>query len=175
MTTVEIIANAIGIIAILLGFLSYQTKDRKGVLALQSLTTITFIVHYFFLGETSGMVMNAVGIVRNVFYFNKEKKFFSWQGWPIVFAIISCAGGILAWNAWYSIFVVVGITINTVCMSLSAQNIRKSILVTSPMVLIYDVFAKSVSGAVYEAVAILSAAIGLYRFYNGKKNDETRE
>ena len=172
MTAIEIIANAIGAIAILLGFLSYQTKDRKGVLALQSLTTVTFIVHYFLLGEMSGMVMNAVGIVRNVFYFNKEKKFFSWDGWPIVFALISCAGGIIAWNAWYSIFVVVGITINTVCMSLSAQNIRKSILVTSPMVLIYNIFAKSISGAVYETVAIVSSAIGIIRFTRQKKEEE---
>ena len=83
--------------------------------------------------------------------------------------------GILAWDAWYSIFVVVGITVNTVCMSLNAQNIRKSILVTSPMVLIYDVFAKSISGAVYEAVAIVSSAIGLYRFYNRKADDGERE
>ena len=172
MTTIEIIANIIGVIAILLGFLSYQIKDRKGVLALQSLTTITFIVHYFLLGEMSGMVMNAVGIVRNVFYFNKEKRFFSWKWWPCVFALISCIGGIIAWDAWYSVFVVVGITINTVCMSLSAQNIRKSILVTSPMVLIYNIFAKSISGAVYETVAIVSSAIGIIRFTRQKKEEE---
>ncbi len=171
MNAIEVIANVIGVLAIALGFLSYQTKSRKGVLALQTLTTVTFTVHYLLLGAYSGMVMNVVGIARNVFYYNKEKKFFSWQGWPIVFALISCAGGILAWNAWYSIFVVVGITINTVCMSLSAQNIRKSILITSPMVLIYDVFAKSVSGAVYEAVAIVSAAIGIYRFHSAAKKE----
>lgn len=164
MTATEIIANVIGVLAIALGFLSYQTKSRKGVLALQTLTTVTFTVHYLLLGAYSGMLMNVVGIARNIFYYNKDKKFFSWRWWPVVFAVIAAALGILAWEDWYSVFVVVGITINTVCMSLSAQNIRKSILVTSPMVLIYDVFAKSVSGAVYEAVAIVSAAIGIYRF-----------
>ena len=175
MTAIEIIANVIGVVAILLGFLSYQTKSRKGVLALQTLTTVTFTVHYLLLGAYSGMLMNVVGIARNVFYYNKEKKFFSWRGWPVVFAVIAAALGIIAWDAWYSVFVVVGITINTVCMSLSAQNIRKSILVTSPMVLIYNIFAKSISGAIYETVAIISSAIGLYRFYNGKKNDEIKE
>ena len=137
---------------------------------------MTFTVHYLLLGAYSGMIMNAVGIIRNFFYYNSEKKFFSWKGWPIVFALISGTLGVLAWEAWYSVFVVAGIVINTVCMSFkNAQNIRKSILVTSPMVLAYDLFARSYSGAVYEAVAIVSSAIGIYRFYNRKKNGETQE
>ena len=176
MTVPEIIAQILGIFAIVLGFLSYQTKSSKGVLALQSLTTVTFTVHYLLLGAYSGMIMNAVGIIRNFFYYNSEKKFFSWKGWPIVFALISGTLGVLAWEAWYSVFVVAGIVINTVCMSFkNAQNIHKSILVTSPMVLAYDLFARSYSGAVYEAVAIVSSAIGIYRFYNKKKDEKNLE
>lgn len=166
----EIIAQILGVFAIILGFVSYQTKSSKSVLALQSLTTVTFTVHYLLLGAYSGMAMNAVGIIRNFFYYNSEKKLFSWQGWPIVFALISGTLGILAWEAWYSVFIVAGLVINTVCMSFkNAQNIRKSILVTSPMVIVYDVFSRSWSGAVYETVAIISSAIGLYRFYTAKK------
>ena len=174
MTVTEIIAQILGVFAIILGFLSYQTKSSKGVLAFQSLTTVTFTVHYLLLGAYSGMIMNAVGIIRNFFYYNGDKKFFSWKGWPIIFALVSGTLGVLAWEAWYSVFVVAGIVINTVCMSFkNAQNIRKSILVTSPMVLTYDLFAKSYSGAVYEAVAIVSSAIGLYRFYSKKEDSDT--
>ena len=116
------------------------------------------------------MIMNAVGIIRNFFYYNSQKKFFSWRGWPIVFALASGTLGVMAWEAWYSIFVVAGLVINTVCMSFkSAQNIRKSILVTSPMVLTYDIFVMSWSGAVYETVAIVSSVIGIYRFQKTQK------
>ena len=172
MTAYEIIAQILGVFAIILGFLSYQTKNRNGVLALQSLTTVTFTVHYLLLGATSGMIMNAVGIIRNFFYFNNQKKFFSWKGWPILFSLISGGLGILAWEDWYSVFVIAGLMINTVCMSFTkAQNIRRSILVTSPMVITYDIFVMSWTGAVYEAVAIISSAIGIYRYrITEKKN-----
>lgn len=170
MTAAEIIAQILGVFAIILGFLSYQTKSSKSVLLLQSLTTVTFTVHYLLLGAYSGMIMNAVGIIRNFFYYNSQKRFFSWRWWPIVFALVSGTLGVMAWEAWYSVFVVAGLVINTVCMSFkSAQNIRKSILVTSPMVLTYDIFASSWSGAVYETVAIVSSAIGIYRFQKTQK------
>ena len=170
MTPVEIIAQILGVFAIIIGFLSYQTKSSKGVLALQSLTTVTFTVHYLLLGAYSGMIMNAVGIIRNFFYYNSQKKFFSWKCWPIVFALVSGTLGILAWKAWFDVFVVSGLVINTVCMSFkNAQNIRKSILVTSPLVLIYDILARSYSGAVYETVAIVSSVVGIVRFHKAAK------
>ncbi|MBR0359892.1 MAG: YgjV family protein, partial [Clostridia bacterium] len=44
------------------------------------------------------------------------------------------------------------------------QNVRKSVLLTCLMVLVYDVIEHSVGGVVYESVAIISAIIGLIRF-----------
>lgn len=71
---------------------------------------------------------------------------------------------LFTWDGWYSIFILAGICINTYCMSLSdPQTVRKSILVTSPMVLVYDIFAHSTGGTVYESVALLSAVIGIMR------------
>ena len=171
----EWIAQGLGVLAIILGFVSYQVKSRKKLLMVQLITTAVFVVHYLLLGAYTGMIMNSVGIVRTSFFYNKDKPFFSWKGWPIVFAVISFGMGIWAWEAWYSIFVLLGLVIHTVCVSFNdPQNIRKSILVTSPLVLIYDLFARSWSGAVYETVAVVSSAIGIYRFYNKKKNGEVQ-
>ena len=79
-------------------------------------------------------------------------------------SVIMGAIGILSWQNWYSIFVVLGLIINSYCMSFSnPQSIGKSILVTSPLVLIYDVLVLSVGGAVYESIAIISAVIGILR------------
>ena len=172
-TGTEIIAQILGVFAIILGFLSYQTKSSKSVLALQSLTTVTFTVHYLLLGAYSGMVMNAVGIIRNFFYYNSEKKFFSWKGWSIIFAIVSGTLGVLAWEAWYSVFVVAGIVINTVCMSFGyLQLLRKSILVSSPMTLLYNVLMLSVGGAINEFSAIVASVIGIIRYNRSKAKEE---
>ena len=84
--------------------------------------------------------------------------------WAVVFSVIMGAIGILSWQNWYSIFVVLGLIINSYCMSFSnPQSIRKSILVTSPLVLIYDVLVLSIGGVVYESIAIISAVIGILR------------
>ena len=54
----------------------------------------------------------------------------------IVFTVLMGIMGILSWSDWYSIFVFLGLVINSYCMSFKdPQNIRKSILVTSPLVL----------------------------------------
>ena len=167
-----ILGQIFGIVAVILGFISYQVRTRERLMLAQTATTIVFCLHYFLIGASPALVMNLVGVVRNVFYYHKEKPFFSWRGWPIVFAICSGTLGILAWENWYSVFVVAGLVINTVAMSFTdPQNIRKSILVTSPMVLIYDIFANSIGGAIYESVAIISSAIGLIRYYGGKKSE----
>ena len=63
-------------------------------------------------------------------------------------------------EGWYFILSVLALMINSYAMSFQNPNsIRKSILITSPMVLAYDCFVLSVGGAVYESVAIISAII----------------
>ena len=55
--------------------------------------------------------------------------------------------------------------INTLCLSFTdPQKIRWSILVTSPMVLIYDAFVSSFGGVIYESVVIISSIIGIIRY-----------
>jgi hypothetical protein len=154
----------LGIVAIILGFLTFQMKSREKLVFLQIAATFAFAIHYLLIGAYSGMALNFVAMIRNiVFYFvGKEKpvpRFLS-----VLFAVFMSVMGVLSWQAWYSIFAVLGLLINSYCMSFSnSQNICKSILVTSPMVLIYNCFVLSVGGIVYESVAIISASIGIFR------------
>ena len=54
--------------------------------------------------------------------------------------------------------------INTMYLSVqSPQTIRKSILLTSTMILIYDIFVSSYGGIINEALAITSSIIGIIR------------
>ena len=163
---VYIIGQALGIVAIGLGFLSYQLKTREGLVFAQFATAVCFVLHYLMIGAYSGMARNIISVIRNYTYFQLGKKGSVAKGWAIAFSIVMGVMGVLSWQNWYSIFVVLGLIINSYCMSFSnPQNIRKSILVTSPLVLIYDVLVLSVGGAVYESIAIVSAVIGIVRTY----------
>jgi hypothetical protein len=162
--TLWIVGQAFGILAIILGFVSYQVKTQRQILFMQSMVAVTFCIHYFMIGAYSAMAMNGVNIVRNAAYDYRNKKGIESKLIPIGFVIIQAVMCALTWEAWYSVFVLIGICINTYCMSFkSAQNVRKSIVVTSPFVLTYDIFARSIGGSIYESVALISAAIGIYR------------
>lgn len=159
-----IIAQIFGVIAIILGFLSYQMRTRRQILLALSATVIALSLHYLFLGAYTGMAMNAVSLIRNIAYDYRDRKEIKSPLIPIVFTAIQVVMGILTWQAWYSILVLVGIAINTYCVGLcNSQNLRKSILVTSPLVLIYNIFTMALSGIVFEVVGIVSAIIGIIR------------
>lgn len=160
-----IIGQFFGLIAIALGFLSYQMKTQKQLLLCQTAVCIVFCIHYLLIGATTAMAMNTVNVVRNIVYYRRNQKGDKSMLFPIIFTVILGIIGLLTWEAWYSIFVFCGLIINSLCMSFSnPQNVRKSILVTCPMVLIYDIFALSIGGFIYESVAIISSIIGIIRF-----------
>jgi len=158
------IGQMLGIVAIILGFISYQMSSQKKLLFLQVVTTVVFFLHYWMIGATSGMAMNIVNLFRNITYYYRSRT--GKQGWlvPLLYAVILSAIGILTWEAWYSVFVFSGVIVHTIGMSLpNPQMVRKSILISSPLVLIYDIFVRSYGGIVYESVAVVSCLIGLFR------------
>ena len=172
---IYIIGQVLGIVAPVLGLLSYQMKKQKNLLLLQLLNSIIFCLHYLMIGAISGMALNLVGLTRNAVFFRRKLRGDTGKIAPIVFTVITAVVGILTWEAWYSIFVFSGMVIHAFCMAFAnAQNVRKSILVTSPLVIVYDAFEHSWGGIVYESVAIVSCIIGLWRHREKKAEKEEK-
>jgi hypothetical protein len=163
--TYYIIGQIIGIIAIIIGFISYQMKEQKNVLLLQFIVSGLFCIHYLLINATSGMALNVIMLIRGITYYLRNK--FNWKEniTPIIFAVIVLIVSVISWQAWYSIFIVLGLLIHTLCMAMNdAQKVRKSILITSPLVLIYNVFVLSIGGIIYESIAIISSIIGIIKY-----------
>ena len=170
--TTFIIGQCFGAIAIILGFVSYQVRTQRQILFMQSMVAVSFVIHYLLIGSVIGAAMNAINIVRNVAYDYRNRKEIKSKLIPIIFTAVQMIMGIVTWDAWYSVFIFAGIVINTWCMSMTdPQNVRKSILVTSPMIIVYDAFALSIGGVIYETVAWISAGIGVYRNRKSKRTD----
>lgn len=159
-----IIGQEFGIVAIILGFISFQLKTQGQLLIAQTSVATVFCLHYALIGGWTGMAMNMVGIIRCVAFYFRNKKGSKGRFLPMLFAVIMAVAGILTWEKWYSLFIFLGLVINSVCLSFSdPQNVRKSILVTSPMVIVYNCFKHSYGGLVYETIAIISSFIGILR------------
>ena len=165
----NVLGQFFGFVAVILGFLSFQMKTSKNLLVVQTFTSLVFSLHYLLLGAFPAALLNAVGIIRNIVYNRKDKKALLDKAVPWVFAVMMVVLGLWSWQGIHSFLVIAGIGINTVCLSLkNPQNIRKSILVSSPLVLMYDVFEFSLGGMIYETVVIISSVIGIVRLKNNK-------
>lgn len=166
---IEIAGQIFGWLTTLCSAISYQLKTRKQLLIAQTLATLFMALSYLLLGAYSGMLINVVCLVRNLIY-SSNKKFWSYRWWPYVLAAVTVVCGVVTWQGPMSLFVIVGLAVNTMALSIpNLQKFRRSILLTSTLVLIYDVYFVVWGGVMNEALALLSAAVGLYRFRNKKE------
>ena len=168
------IGQFLGIAAVVLGFISFQMKTPKGILAFQITIAFIFALHSLFIGAPGAAALNLLAAVNNILYFFRAKR--GGKGWfePIFYVVMVTVTTILTWEAWYSIILMLGLYGTAVGLSLSdPQNTRKVMLVKAPLCLIYNAFVLSIGGVVYESAVLLSAIIGLIR--NRKKPLDTAE
>ena len=169
----EITGQVLGIIATIITFISYQANTKKWVLIIQTSATAFTCFSYFFLGASSGLILNVVCILRNIIFFFQKEKTVSSYIWSGIFTGAMIVLGILSWQAWFSLFLIVALAANTVFLSLgNPQLLRKSILATSSLVIIYNLFVFSIGGLANEALAIISSIIGIIRFRKTKNVNE---
>ena len=165
-----IVGQGFGVLAVVFGFISFQIRSQKGLMAVQIAVAVSFCVHFYLIDVPTAFAMNAFCVVRNVAYLNRNRKWLSSPAIPFVFAAIMALIGVISWKGWYSVLLVVALSVNTYCMSFrEARHIRMSILFTSPPMLLYNVFVFSIGGFVYQAMIITSSAIGLIRDVKARK------
>ena len=165
MEPLQIFAQALGVIGFVLTFISYQSKKPRTLLLLQTVSTAIFVLHYHLIGASSGMLLNIVCIIRNIVYFNKDKKIFSYRFYPYFFASLIAVLCALSWQGAVSLLITVALFFNTVFLSFGKQNfLRATVIVTSSLILVYNVFVFSLGGILNEGVAVLSSIIGLLRY-----------
>ena len=161
----ELIGHIIGFISIAMFFLSYQVRDKKNLLIIQVIATILLCVQYALIGAYSGFALNLVCIARCfVYYFVDTKKGFGrYCPYLLVLAIPFLA--IASWSGYKSLFIIVGLAINTVCMGiLDIQKFRKSVWFTSSLLLTYNILEASYSGMIGDVMTITSAIVSYIRY-----------
>ena len=165
-----IIGQILGIIATIITVISYQANTKRSLLIIQSIATLCTCLSYFFLGASSGFALNIVCLARNVaFYFQNERSKFNYVS-ATLFSIAMVVLGALSWQGWVSLLIIIALAANTMFMSVGKpQLLRKSVLVTSSMVLLYNVFVFSIGGITNEGVSIVSSAVGTIRYRKNKK------
>ena len=160
-----------GIIPIALGFISFQAKTSRGIIFWQLSTTVAFSIHYLMIGAWTGVAINLLAAVMSVCYYFRDKAGSKSPVFPIVFSILGVVATIFTWQAWFALFLLAGLLMNTLSFALlPPDKVRYVMLVKGPVTAMYNVFALSIPGIIYETVIFISSIIGLIR-YSGKTKE----
>lgn len=175
MTSFEIVAQAIGIVAMLFNILSYQQKTSKGVIIMQLFGGALFSVNFFMLGATVGGILNVLAVFRAIVFASKEKFRADHIAWLVFFIILFVASYILTFTVFEKPFVptnailellpVIAMTATTISFRIGkASAIRRWGLISSPGWLAYNVFSLAVGAIICETISLVSIFIGIIRF-----------
>lgn len=170
----SILVQVIGIIAMLFSVFSFQMNKHKHIMIMQILATAFFGVQYFMLGAFTGAAMDAVGCIRSFVFYHKDKKWAQSPIWIGVFIAAFILFGIFTWQGPKSLLMILAMILNTFSFSFTKPKlVRSTILVSSPLLLIYNILTGSIGGVINEAFVEISSIVGIIRYDIKKKNKET--
>lgn len=174
--TIELLTQIVGFIAMFFSVFSFQMNKHKHIIIMQVFSSSIFGLQYLMLGATTGLVLDIIAVFRcGVFFFKEDKKWAAWKGWNVIFMGLFFIFGLITWDGWVSLLITVSMMLNTLSFSFTKPKwVRMSILVASPLLLLYDIFTGTIGGLINEVLVEISAVVGLIR-YDFKRTPKAAE
>ena len=181
MNITELIAQGIGLVAMVCNILSYQGKNQKSVLALQLIGNSLFAANYLLLGATVGAILNVIGTIRALVFLKKDTFKADHLAWLFFFGATYISVYILnftllgkeptAKNLILEILPVIGMfALNIGYRLKEASAIRKCGLISSPAWLIYNLSVGSWGAILCEIFTLISIFVGMLRHDSKRSN-----
>jgi len=160
-----LVAQLLGILALIFMVLSYQQKVRVGLLRMQMLSNGLFVISYFMLGAVSMAMMCLINVVRSFVFSKNDTKWGQSPVWLYVFLTVSLAGGVFSWEGPISLLVIVATLILTVALySKNLKFMRRMFLLPPLFYISYNLLNKSIGGIGADVFCLVSAVIAIWRF-----------
>ncbi|MBQ3006338.1 MAG: YgjV family protein [Clostridia bacterium] len=164
---VTLIGHILGFVSVGLFFYSYQRTQKRKIMIIQTVATALSCIQYLLIGAFSGFALNIVCIIRNFTFYHRDKNKSTELASPVLFALCMAVVSFFSWEGIHSLLITLGLVVNTVCMGIfDAKKFRKTILISSSLILIYNIFASSYSGILSESMSLISVIIGIVRYRN---------
>ena len=142
----------IGFIAWILLSLSYYRKDTNHILVFQIISTILFCVHYLLLEAYSGLLICVYEVIRDYSYYKTDKDNYIFIGSAVVYAI----SAYITFTSILDLFPYIASMIDGFFLNKKRVIVVLGAIVTYTLWLIYDLYAKSYSGAITDGIIIIS-------------------
>lgn len=187
MTTLEIITQIVGIIAMALVVISFQMKTPNVLLTFTTIGNVVWTIHFYLTGLTTGsfmgFYMNLISIVRSFFLVLRSKKYKWAQSnlWFLAFSLVFAGFYVLDFTVFgtepttknfiLEVLPVIACITGTISLGMkSAKLIRFTYYTSSPFWLVYDAFVHSIGGVLTEVFTLCSITVAIIRLDIKKKD-----
>ncbi len=160
-----IIAQIVGGFGLLFAVISFQQNTRKRILRFQMVAATFFSVHMYLLGAMTGMVVNIVGIVRNILFYKTQGK--GTQSRALLYFLIALyvIASAATYKNIFSIFPAMAVILQTVGLWMkNPKKIRRILIFATPCWFTYNFFNMSIAGMMTDVLSATSLIAAMLRY-----------
>ena len=171
-----IVSQILVIIGVALISITYFIKNKNVILFITCAIAICYGLSYLLLGAYAGVFINIMSVIRGVWLYLDSKK----DGKNSIISLIVCTiafiiGGIVTFNIWADVLVIIAGIIYTYAVWQNKIDIFRWIsCICDILFLIYGIVIMSIMGIITEIVLIVVGCIGIIRWYMSNKNKEAK-
>lgn len=175
MDILKIIGEAVGVIAIIEGFMVYFSKTREQILTFKFIADALWFINLILLGGYTGALLNLIAMGREtVFYHRDKKRWASHPLWLVLFLVITAISPTISLlsgkEGWYALFPAVGSMIAVVAFYLRNPAATRAVgFFSQALWLTYACFILNYSAIASNSVLLISAVAGSIRAALGRQ------
>lgn len=164
-----------GLAGVLSTVFIYQQKSRYGLLVAKLISDVIWFAYYFSQSAYSGAAIAVIGIIRELIFINKEKKWAKHIFWLYFFIVLSIISAFITWKSWYSILPMIASIASVIGFWIGKPKTSRILsFPISACMMSYDLLLSPIAvwGVANETLAISSSIIGLVRLDKKSKEKE---
>ena len=158
------LSTIFGVLGMATTVLIYQQKTRKGLILSKLLSDVIWFLYYICLSAYSGAAIAVIGMIRELVFINREKKWAKHPIWLVFFLVLSFVSAIITWKNIYSILPCIASAISVVSFWIGNPKLsRKLSYPISACMLTYNITSVAIIGVINEIFTVISSIIGTIR------------
>lgn len=170
MSVKEIIAQAFGIVGLVIIVSSFQCKKNKNFFLMQGIGSLAFVINFFLISAYAGAMYNITNLIRGMLFSKEDKKIWKLILLIILYTACFAFSAYLTWGDWLMIFFAalpfIGLVPMTVLMWMAdGKRIRYfQVAFMSPAWIVHNIFNFSLGGILCESFSMISTIISFIRY-----------
>lgn len=161
---IDIVAQAVSVVAAGLLILSYQFKKNKTLYIFQVFGTLLFAVSFIMLGSYTAAAMNIIALVRSVLL--AKGGIFAKTPFLGLILVAIVVSTVFTYSGWLSLLIFVAMMIQSLAVWTRNGKILRygQLFVSSPLWIIHNSINFSMGGLVAECFVMTSIIVSFVRY-----------